>query len=343
LQTHSRDNSASTMNSSSSAPVVETPYMKMLAKQNAKDQEKQKAKNGQNPASQAPTGPKNGNKLNGKKNFAANKKADAPAPILEEPVPLENFMALSRPHRLALLRGDVWEIVVGDKCVYKISKNLLMSVSKVAQAAYQNNPKSTGIKLPADSVTASAVQTLLKWLKEACHPFQAFLIHVSGNAYDDLNLIKASHLLGMDNYTHHVMKWYKSYIYHELPDYDTISAIVELVPEDHHLFIHLANKLCKLRYKKEIPDVEDFKQYLIEHPKLGNVMEAIDTKLAASRLKAEAEARQRAAEYRKQQKKQREQDAKTAEQVRQKLNGKNGSSGTILVVSAEEARFLKRR
>lgn len=283
-----------------------------------------------------------------------------PAPV--EPVALGNIFDLSRPVRLSLLRGDVWTVMIGDQAVARMPKNLLMTVSSMAQDAYKSDNKTTVLQLPQDSVSKEAVKVLMEWLAKTCHPITAYRFKLFKVAAKDLAVFRAGEILGMNTCVEHIMQSYKAYIKAAMPTYDDLIAIENFArsPTD-ELFALTARRIAHLRYNKQIADAAVFEQYFSQHPELANAMKGIDKKYSADRVKREAHqamlaekrakyeegvkereeaAKERAAvaaEKQKSRDARLKKDLEMKESIRRKQGGRKGA------LTAEELRFVARR
>ena len=312
------------------APVVNTPYMAYINAQKAKEAARLAEEKNPN-SSSADSSPKSKNQKD--------KKAEEQF-VLKEPVQLANILHLERPHRAALKAGSKLQVFIGDELVMSISKNLLMTVSSVAQAAHDN--KQDSIRLSKDLVSKDSVSYLLKWLIRVCHVKNTFRIPARANNIASIELLHTAHLLGfLDDLTAHIYRDMMNYISKSVPTYEELDAILKFAESNNEepLFGKVVSRLTHLRYHNEIEDPEDFEEYLSEHPILANAMDATDSYFAAKRAEREATKARAAKAHQRRIEKQERKDAKTAAAVKQKLN----ATSNVKTMTAEEAEFLRSR
>jgi hypothetical protein len=277
-------------------------------------------------------------------------------PPLTEPVGLTNIMKLGRPHRKQLLLGDTWAICMDNRIICNIPKNLLMAVSRVAQATIKANPTATGINIEAGKVAPAAIQHIAKWLTKVCHTPYPFRLPSRNVTSDTMAVLPAARVLGMEPYTSHIFNYWMAYLAEYIPPYEVITAIEAnaLTPHD-AMFTHMANTLARLRYLKQIEDADVFEAYLMDHRMLRDKMVAIDARQAEGRQKVEErriarhtkwverqEVREKVTEARKASERALcQEEERMKEDLHDFLNGKMGAS-KVKTITAEQAAFLRR-
>jgi hypothetical protein len=330
------------------APIIDSPYMRMMekmrAKQQARDEEinnmiSRVRKDAFKTANRTREGSKSDSSIPGLSKF--------PSPfLLKDPIELENILELSARHRKTLLYGDTWNFFVGDEVVYEISKNLVLTASTKAQDILKAGE--AGIAFEKGVIEVKAIRELLKWLERTCKSIGTFSLPPGNNMRQTLSLIRLAYLMGVQRYVHHLELYHIRRISKKLLSYEEITQVIDLaVSENDPIFAHLADRLAALRYHKQIPDPEVFATYLEEHPKLANAMATVDAKKSKQRLQREAtrarqlewlEEMERQEQVRRERNEQRRKDQELAASVRQKLN----AGGGVLTMTEEEAQLLKR-
>ena len=348
-----------------SAPVIQTPYMKVMARQQqaaalaaAKAariqtilQEKTQAQNQLRrlPAPECKSNAEAKFKPVKAENFTERHCEKLQQP--KEPVALGKIQAMPLDQRKALLLGEKWNVYIGDDVVWeKIPKNLLMTVSTKAQEAYAKGDK--GISLPKDSIDRHTVSFLLHFLVETCHRTIPFKLPLRPTVTLNLALVKAGILLGMELITAPIQQSLIEYIKAEIPQYDEIS-IIERDLENDAIFRRLVDKLVYWRYKGMIPDPDKFEAFLAQHKTLSDAMDKHSEELnfrsnlrqerAMERKELIAQYKAARAEAKEARKEHQDKDTEVLNTVRNKLNGKLGGGFKIQTVTAEEARLLRRR
>lgn len=280
---------------------------------------------------------------------ATNAHAEHRNVIASEIPRLANIGEMSLQDRQNLLIGPTWKIFVGDEIIFNIPRRLIMTVSKSAQILYMHDPNMNSILLSKDFTSPAPVLHLMNWLVEICKTFKPFHIRDRDTFMETLAVVRAARMLGMEKYIDHMVRFYDRYIQKELPQYDEITAIEAMaLDEEDPLFRSLSHRLSMMRHKDLIPDPEEFDAYLAQHPMLAKQIAKVDEKFNAGRLEREAKRIQRdykkaasSAKNAEDEKLRKEEELKEA--VRRKLNGRKGDAGNIKVMTAEEARLLKRR
>lgn len=192
-----------------------------------------------------------------------------------EPVAMENIHYMIFPHRQALLFGDKWTVKIGRKKIFTIPKNLIMTVSTVAQGLQIAHPDNNvlTIQLPKGIIPEGHVTRLLNWLLQTTEFGQAGRTMTSHDSFEEtIGLIQAARLLGMHQYVATLGLDISNYLATAIPTYEEIDTITSLVfNSDDILYYHLVKRLAKLR-PSQIPDPEEWQEYLLKRPNLVMAM-----------------------------------------------------------------------
>jgi hypothetical protein len=174
-----------------------------------------------------------------------------------------------------------------------------------------------------------------------------------GTFAQNVALLRAARVLGMERYTRHILKEFVDYLKTDLPSYEEIAIVEHNATSDQDpLWTGLVNHLCHDRHKKFIPDPEAFEAFLEQHPRLKKAMAAADAYFQGEAKKnrdakqalwqAREDGRRERWEKNQAEKRVRvEKEKQTADSLRKKMEAK-GSSG-LMFATAEEAEFLRSR
>ena len=259
---------------------------------------------------------------------------------------LENLLEMIRPKRQALLKGPRITIHVGDTSVTGIAKPAAMAASSTLQKHFARNPQSMEYRFSRGQIHPGAVRLLLiGWMQDICNEFEAHAIPSQKTFAEDIALLRAARLLGMQNYCPHIMADYINYLKSELPSYEEIVAVEKNAKSDNDpLWTTMVNHLCHERYKGLIHDAEEFERFLEKYPRLKKSMKAADaffSKYAKQRAEVrEAECRQRWKRNQAERHQQISLQRRTAESLKKKLDTKGSG---LLTVTADEAELLRDR
>lgn len=268
--------------------------------------------------------------------------------------PLDNLYVMIRPQRQNLFTGPRITINIGTVKVTGIFKRVAMAVSSVLNEHFVKSPDSVEYTSPDDILVPGAVRYLLiAYPQNISQEFMAYAVPMQGTFAKNVSLLHASRKLGMEQYTRPLLNAHVSYLREELPSYEEIAIVERMATsEKDPLWTYMVNHLCHDRFKKLIPDSEDFEAFLTDHPRLMKAMEKADDYFAGvakkkweegqvTRQAAEDERRMR---WKQDQAEKREQIARKQEAVqsiRQKMDAK-GASG-LMIATAEEAALLRNR
>ncbi|KAH7082185.1 hypothetical protein FB567DRAFT_403478, partial [Paraphoma chrysanthemicola] len=204
---------------------------------------------------------------------------------------LENFLEMIRQARQDLLQGPLVTVFVGAVAVVGVFKRVAMAVSKNLNAHFSQNPESVEYHFPAGYLDPGAVRTLLvTWVRDNARKFEAYAVPMHDTFAQNVALLRASRMLGMELYTKHILHAFVEYLKDKLPSYEEI-AIVErnATSNKDPLWTAMVNHLCHERYKKYMPDPEEFEAFLDQHPRLKKAIESADAYfLADGKKKYEA-------------------------------------------------------
>ncbi len=199
-----------------------------------------------------------------------------------EPIeqPLDNLFVMIRQQRKTLLEGPRISVHFGKLMVDDIPKRAAMAASPVLNEYFTKNPQRITYRISISNVliTTDAVQYILKtWMHETCVTFEAFAVPLQPTMTEDLAILRASTALGMENYTDDILQYYVRYFKSNLPTYEEIVTLEQHArSRQDPLWKIMVRRLCHLRYKKNIPDPDDFAAFLEDHEKVKIEMEKQD-------------------------------------------------------------------
>lgn len=268
----------------------------------------------------------------------------SPSPVVDQV--LDNLLEMIRPQRQGLLKGPRITIHVGDTSVINISKRAAMAASSVLHEYFTTNPESFEYRFSRGQIHPGAVRFLLiGWMRETCKEFEAYAVPAQKTFGEDVAILRAAHLLGMERYCRHILISYIDYLKTQLPSYEEIIAVEQNATSDKDpLWTAMINHLCHNRFKGLIPDAEDFEAFLEKHTRLKKAMESADNFFAGyAKKQAEGWEKERRQRWKQNQAEKRERIAKeqlAAESLEKKLD-KKGSG--LVTVSADKAEVLRGR
>ncbi|KAF2788353.1 hypothetical protein K505DRAFT_394803 [Melanomma pulvis-pyrius CBS 109.77] len=257
-----------------------------------------------------------------------------------------DITTLTQPQRLELLKGPKVNVFVGNTLMRSgVPKRALMvSVDKRSHSILKD-PRRTTICLPAGLVDIPAMKLVLDALttnkgigKAECHPVSTGKTFIEG-----VYIYKAGLVLGAGKNVEHVLKRLRYLISSSLVSYPELDTILKCVPPTNPLFVHVANDLAHRRYKKTIPDVAEFEEYLEKRKALQKAMKEIDADHQMKRNVRKEEKR----DAHKEEKRKVDKEARQAisdvrkEKVRALIEKLDKISSGITMLTAEEAE-LKR-
>jgi hypothetical protein len=220
-----------------------------------------------------------------------------PSPIVDQVV--DNMLEMIRQERQGLLKGPRITVYVGDVPVPGIAKRAAMAASPLFNKHFTGNPESLEYSFYKGQLNPGAIRLLLVgWLEEMCKDFEAYAVPPQQTFGEDVAILRAACLLGMERYCRHVLVEYVDYLKTQLPSYEEIVAVEKnATSEKDPLWTAMVNHLCHGRYKGLVPDTEDFETFLEKHPRLKKAMESADAFFTGYAKKQgdirEAERRQR--------------------------------------------------
>lgn len=249
-----------------------------------------------------------------------------------------DITTLTRPQRLVLLQGPKVNVFVGNTLVRaSVPKRALMvSVDKRSQF-YLENPRRTTIRLPVGSVDIHAMKLVLDALttNKGIGSAECLPVPTGKTFIEGVYIYQAGLVLRAAKNVEHILKRLRVSISSNLISYPELDTILKCVLPADPLFTHVANDLAHRRYKKAIPDVTEFEEYLNKHQALRKAMNGIDADHQAKRderkkekCKSNQETRQAICAARK-------------EKVRALMEKLDKTSSGVTVLTAEEAE-LKR-
>ncbi|KAF2267714.1 hypothetical protein CC78DRAFT_541359 [Lojkania enalia] len=202
----------------------------------------------------------------------------APTSIVQQD--LENITNLTAPHRCDLLNGPQATIYAGNTVICKVSKRAAMAVSSVLNNYFTKKPRSLEFHIRKPAIDPDAVVYLLDtWMKDVSQLFEVPLMPFRDTVRENVALIEASRFLGMSHYTEHIQSWHINYLKTNIPDYEEVLVIEELAAlNNSRLYTAMVNTLAIQRFRRNIPDPEEFSAFLSHHPKLKASIEAFDAR-----------------------------------------------------------------
>jgi hypothetical protein len=221
-----------------------------------------------------------------------------------------------------------------------------MAASSVLHKHFTANPGSNEYRFSRGQIHPGAVRLLLiGWMQEMCNEFEAYAVPAQKTFGEDVAILRAARLLGMERYCRYLVTGYVKYLKTQLPSYEEIVTVEQNTTSDKDpLWTAMVNHLCHDRFKGLIPDVEDFEAFLEKHTRLKKAMESADTFFAAyARKQAEGRNQERRLRWEQNQAEKRERITKeqlVAESLQKKLQEKGSG---IMTVTAEEAELLRSR
>jgi hypothetical protein len=195
--------------------------------------------------------------------------------IIEQSV--DDILNLTQSHRRDLLKGPQISVFVGKNRPFRTHKRFAIAASTVINAHFVSKPETNTYRLKDAHTSAAAVRTLLYvWPRHGVNHFQMPPVPTTTFVHD-MQLLRASRLLGMEHCTHAIHTSYVAYLTTKIPEYEEIVAVLESrVGYDCPLFTAMMKHLCYVRYMKYIEDPEEFAAFLEEHEVLKSAMEKED-------------------------------------------------------------------
>jgi hypothetical protein len=214
-----------------------------------------------------------------------------------------------RAQRQTLFTGPFMTIYVGSNAIHGIYKRVGMALSSEINRYFTKNPTSLEYRFPDGAIDASAVRVLLlSWPRSMSQEFEAYGVPMLASFGENVALLRAARLLGMERYARHTLVTFVDYFKAELPSYEEIAIVEQNATSDKDpLWTAMVNHLCHDRYKQLMPDPEEFAAFLEHHPRLKTAMEAADAyfagaakkKLEAGRAQVQAKEDERRARWKK--------------------------------------------
>ncbi|KAG9190852.1 hypothetical protein G6011_08940 [Alternaria panax] len=259
---------------------------------------------------------------------------------------LDNLLEMIRPQRRGLLQGPHITIHVGDTSVTDIPKRAAMAASSVLHKHFVANPESLEYCFSRGQIHPGAVRFLLiGWMRETCNEFEAYAIPAQKTFGENVAILRAARLLGMERYCRHILISYVDYLKTQLPSYEEISAVEQNTTSDKDpLWTAMVNHLCHDRFKGLIPNAEEFEAFLENHTRLKKAMESADNFFAVyAKQQAEGREREHRQHWEQIQAEKRQRIAKeqlAVESLKKKLDEKGSG---LMSVTADEAEVLRGR
>ncbi|USP81346.1 hypothetical protein yc1106_08620 [Curvularia clavata] len=212
-----------------------------------------------------------------------------------------NVAALTVAERQGLLDGPKADIFIVGKLAFPNAPiSALMAWSYTMNAHFEANPLARTVTLKS-SADLTAVQTVLKsTITTSGMGGENIAFVCKGTTLVQLGLVyQAGVALGMDQRVNYHAKLLKNLISENLISYEALNMIVKNIPSTDVMFQHLTQDLAYRRYKRTIPNAEEFEAWLQEHVALKDATGQADAphkaiRKAARIAKAQEEKRQEA-------------------------------------------------
>jgi hypothetical protein len=158
---------------------------------------------------------------------------------------LDNLFDMIRQERLKLLTGPQITIYVGSTEIRGIYKRVALAASAVLSDFFTKNPESSEFRFPEGSVSPNAIRLLLvTWMKEACKEFELQEVTMRSSFAENIALLRASRLLGMERYVREILVAHVEYLQTELPSYEKIALVEQNARTDKDpLWTHMVSTL----------------------------------------------------------------------------------------------------
>jgi hypothetical protein len=217
----------------------------------------------------------------------------SPGTVVEQP--LDDLYVMIRQQRQKLFQGPFIAIKTQDVWVRGIYKRVAMAASPVLNKHFVKNPKSLEYVFDTNGPAPDAVHYLLViWMLVTRNEFEVNAVPMQATFANNVKLLLASRMLGMERYTQHIMDTYLQYLKEGIPSYEEILIIEEFTTSHKDpLWTRMVNHLCHARYLKYIPDTEAFAAFLGLHPRLNEAMKASDKFFSSMAKKNREEERAR--------------------------------------------------
>lgn len=249
--------------------------------------------------------------------------------------------------RKILTEGPTVQIRLGAEIIHeRYPKRLFMVLSTIAKDYFKKNILATQVVLRHGCADKHALKTILRSTtsKRFLNKQNIRAAPVMQSFIDAVKVYGAGIALGMREHVEHLAINLRNTIanHNRLLAYEELD-ILQTLPSSDPVFQHAALVLATLRHKKEIPDVDEFTEYLRTHRALSDAMDKHDAPHIAGRKARAKEQRQaaqqvaRAAYVAQLKKEQQEKDAKLAE-LRGVLKERKGG---IAFVSSEQAQLMR--
>lgn len=145
----------------------------------------------------------------------------------------DSLFDMIRQQREKLLDGPKITVYIGSTAVEGVYKRAAMASSSVLNRHFTNNPESAEYRFEQGLVFPDAVRYLLvTWLPEACQGFEACAVRMRNTFGENVALLRAARLLGMERYASHILVIYRGYLKTELPSYEEIAIVEENASSD---------------------------------------------------------------------------------------------------------------
>jgi hypothetical protein len=260
-----------------------------------------------------------------------------PSPVFGSVIeqPLDDLFVMIRQQRQALFAGPLITLYFKDIAITGVHKRVAMAASRVLNQHFTTDPESLEYHSHVDVLDPDAVRYLLiSWVREGSEEFQVHAVPIQDTFAENVALLRAARLLGMERYTKQILTTFIDYLQNELPSYEEI-AIVErdATSRKDPLWTHMVNHLCHDRFKNQMPDPEVFATFLDDHPRLKTAMHDTDLYFANQGKKRWAQ--------RQSQNERVPKEKRASASLKQEMDTKGGSDS--IMATDEEAKLLGKR
>jgi hypothetical protein len=182
----------------------------------------------------------------------------------------------SVPRRLALRKGEMVPIYVGEYIAIEILERLLNATSTKFDKLLQHG----AVKLPAITEEGGVVHLIehIKYISTA----RKTPVKMSNkiDMFMSLSVCTAASVLGMEMYVNHVYKKCESVLREDPSSYEDLDAILLFDEEHARLFKIVVNDLAVRVREASVPDPKAFQSYLEQYRSLDDAIEAVNDSFA---------------------------------------------------------------
>jgi hypothetical protein len=188
----------------------------------------------------------------------------------------------SVPRRLALRKGEMVPIYVGEYIAIEISERLLHATSTKFDKLLQNG----AVKLPAITEEGGVVHLVehIKYISTTRKTPAKMSNKI--DMFMSLSVCTAASVLGMEMYVNHVYKKCESVLREDPSSYKDLDANLLFDEEHARLFKIVVNDLAVRVREGSVPTPQAFRSYLAQYPRLEDAIKAVNDSFAEQQRKA---------------------------------------------------------